>query len=288
MNTILFLSLLTAPFCKNDTIVSIERPDSVVITQESGTTRIHVYGRKDDPEYQYDLKQTETPSTLTSIDEHAGGWDFNTPFTKANRHTGHTTFKPNSSDVNVIDFIHIGACIATNQKGDVPGNAGWNMGFDIVNLQRNLASGKDALFVGLGLEFNLLRASDDVQWTKTGKGVGTSPWAENVTDGKSRLTQISLSLPLRYSHAFSKNRCLDLSVEPQVALSNRIRNKYKYDSHKTKERQHGIGGQRFNLAFGIGFRSTKSVGIYLKYSPFNTWDSTSPLNYKMLTLGVSL
>ena len=63
MNTILFLSLLTAPFCKNDTIVSIERPDSVVITQESGTTRIHVYGRKDDPEYQYDLKQTETPST---------------------------------------------------------------------------------------------------------------------------------------------------------------------------------------------------------------------------------
>ena len=288
MNTLLFLSMLAAPFCSNDTVVRVVRPDSVVISETDQQTQIDIYGRQGDPDYRFSYGRTDHPSVLASIEEHSGGWDFNLPLSKKSKKQGKSAFKPSSVDVNLIDFIHVGACVPMGAKGDVPVNAGWNLGCDLFNIQYNLPSGSDAFYVGLGIDWNFLRASDDAIWTKATDGVAASELPEGARDSRSRLTTTNLALPLRYSHAFTRKLCLDFSVQPQVAVGNRIHTKYKQDSHKVKDKAHGVGGQRFNVGVAVGLRSTKAFGIYLKYTPMNTWDDASPLNYKMLTVGVTI
>ena len=288
MNTLLFLSMLAAPFCSNDTVVKVVRPDSVVVSETSTQTRVDVYGRQGDPGYRFSYGSTDNPSALTSLEEHNGGWDFNLPLSKKGKSQGHSAFKPSSVDVNLVDFIHVGASVPVDAQGDVPVNAGWNLGCDLFNIQYNLRSGRDAFYIGLGIDWNFLRASDDVVWTKATDGVSATPLPEGARDSRSRLTTTSLTLPLRYSHALTRKLCLDFSVQPQVAVGNRIHTKYKQDSHKVKDSAHGVGGQRFNVGVAVGLRSTKAFGIYLKYTPMNTWGDASPFNYKMLTVGVTL
>ena len=53
MNTLLLLSMLSAPFCSNDTIVNATRPDSVVVCSNSGQTSVQIYGREDDHDYRF-------------------------------------------------------------------------------------------------------------------------------------------------------------------------------------------------------------------------------------------
>ena len=170
----------------------------------------------------------------------------------------------------------------------MPVNAGWNLGADLLNIQYCLPSGNDALYIGLGIDWIFLRASDHSRWIKATNGVDVANSMDEARNTRSRLTTTNLTLPIRYSHAFTKRLCLDLAVEPQVAVGNRIHTKYKLDSHKVKNKEHGVGGQRFNVGVSIGLRSTKSFGVYLKYTPMNTWGDLSPINYKMLTVGVTI
>lgn len=288
MNTLLFLSMLAAPFCSNDTVVKVVRPDSVVVSENNLESKVEIYGRQGDPNYKVVYGRTENPSAFASLEEHTGGWDFNLPLSKKNKNQGPSAYKPSSVDVNLISFIHVGASVPVNTQGDVPVNAGWNLGCDLLNIQYNLRSGRDAFFIGLGIDWNFLRASDDAIWTKATDGVAATPLPEGARDSRSRLTTTNLTLPLRYSHALTRKLCLDFSVLPQVAVGNRIHTKYKQDSHKVKDSAHGVGGQRFNVGVAVGLRSTKSFGVYLKYTPMNTWGDASPLNYKMLTVGVTI
>ena len=288
MNTLLFLSMLAAPFCSNDTVVKVVRPDSVVVSENNLESKVEIYGREGDPNYKVVYGRTENPSAFASLEEHTGGWDFNLPLSKKNKNQGPSAYKPSSVDVNLISFIHVGASVPVNTKGDVPVNAGWNLGCDLLNIQYSFRSGRDAFFIGLGIDWNFLRASDDAIWTKATDGVATTPLPEGARDSRSRLTTTSLTLPLRYSHALTRKLCLDFSVLPQMAVGNRIHTKYKQESHKVKDSAHGVGGQRFNVGVAVGLRSTKSFGVYLKYTPMNTWGDASPLNYKMLTVGVTI
>lgn len=288
MNTLLLLSMLSAPFCSNDTIVNATRPDSVMVCSNNEQTSVQIYGREDDHDYRFTYTMTNNFAAVASVDEHSGSWDFNLPFSKSSKHQSISAFKPSSVDFNLIDFIHVGAAVPVNAKGDVPVNAGWNLGADLLNIQYSLPSGNDALYIGLGIDWNFLRASDHLRWIKATDGVSVADPMNGTRSTHSRLTTTNLTLPVRYSHAFTKKLCLDLAVEPQVAVGNRIHTKYKLDSHNVKDKAHGVGGQRFNVGVSVGFRSTKSFGVYLKYTPMNTWGDASPINYKMLTVGVTI
>ena len=59
MNTLLLLSMLSAPFCSNDTIVNATRPDSVVVCSNSGQTSVQIYGREDDHDYRFTYTMTD-------------------------------------------------------------------------------------------------------------------------------------------------------------------------------------------------------------------------------------
>lgn len=288
MNTLLLLSMLSAPFCSNDTIVNATRPDSVVVCSDSGQTSVQIYGREDDHDYRFTYTMADNLAAVASVNEHSSSWDFNLPFSKPSKNQNNTAFKPSSVDLNLIDFIHVGAAVPVNAKGNVPVNAGWNLGTDLLNIQYCLPSGNDALYIGLGIDWIFLRASDHSRWIKATNGVDVANPMDEARNTRSRLATTNLTLPIRYSHAFTKRLCLDLAVEPQVAVGNRIHTKYKLDSHKVKNKEHGVGGQRFNVGVSIGLRSTKSFGIYLKYTPMNTWGDLSPINYKMLTVGVTI
>ena len=289
ITTLLLSTLFAMPTAVNDTVKTvIEEPLCVILTEANGTTNLQIKGRKGDPNYTFNYTKTDTPSTLTTIGEHADSWDFNLPFGKKHANNGKTRFKPKTSDINILDYIHIGAAVPVGSKGNVPVNAGWNMGFDIVNLQSNFASGQDALSIGFGVDINLLKASDDNRWVKVPHGVDVTTFGEGITDTKSRLTNVNLTLPIRYTHAFTRKLGMDFCVEPQMAIGNRILDKFRENGHKFKERSHGVGNQRFNLGFSLGFNTRKSLGIYVKYTPFNSWGSVSPVNYKMLTVGVHL
>lgn len=153
MNTLLLLSMLSAPFCSNDTIVNATRPDSVVVCSDNGQTSVQIYGREDDHDYRFTYTMADNLAAVASVNEHSSSWDFNLPFSKPSKNQNNSAFKPSSVDLNLIDFIHVGAAVPVNAKGNVPVNAGWNLGADLLNIQYCLPSGNDALYIGLGIDW---------------------------------------------------------------------------------------------------------------------------------------
>ncbi len=118
MNTLLLLSMLSAPFCSNDTIVNATRPDSVVVRSDSGQTSVQIYGREDDHDYRFTYTMADNLAAVASVNEHSSSWDFNLPFSKPSKNQSNSAFKPSSVDLNLIDFIHVGAAVPVNAKGE--------------------------------------------------------------------------------------------------------------------------------------------------------------------------
>lgn len=102
MNTLLLISMLSAPFCSNDTIVNATRPDSVVVCSNSGQTSVQIYGREDDHDYRFTYTMADNPAAVASVNEHSSSWDFNLPFSKPSKNQNNSAFKPSSVDLNLM------------------------------------------------------------------------------------------------------------------------------------------------------------------------------------------
>ena len=287
MSSILISALLATSLCTNDTIVRAVRPDSVVIIESGGNTQVQIYGKKDQPGYTFTYTRSKGSDSETHLDEHSVPWDFNIPLLRKEKRA-EGPYASTSPTVNAIDQIHLGLVLPVSRSAEARTHAGWNIGFDIVNVEFDLTSRKDAFFVGLGVENTTLFASKHWRWTKHEGQLTSIPYRDEARKRRSVWNTTSITLPLRYSHAFTSDLCLDFSIEPQWSVYNTVSNRYTIGPRSYKDTYHHVGDHRFNVAFGVAFRSEKTLGIYLKYQPMNALSSTSPANFKMLTMGFVL
>ncbi len=288
MQTLFLLSMMLAPLCQNDTITRAVRPDSVVIIEDNGSTCIQIYGKENDPAYTFNYAHTYPKNSETNIHEHqTSAIDFTIPL------LDHKLKKDSLMDksgfyATGFDDVHLGVAILTDKQGNVPTKVGFNAGLQVIGANYVFHSRRDCIGIGLGLEVNVFRSGKQWQYVKRDGELATEPYPENSRNHRSRMKSYALTLPIGYTHAFSKDFSFGLFVEPQYTLSNSTRTRYSIDDKHYTDKYYNIDGHRFNMAYRVVIESRKVGGLYIKYQPFNTFSSSSPTNFKLLTIGVTL
>lgn len=284
----LILALICAATCLaagrqavNDTIVKVIRPDSIVVTETDSTTRVQVYGRAGEPAYHFSYAKGYTDSTTTTLGEHAlSDWDFSLPFGKLkSRRT--TRFA-----VEGMAHIHTGLLIPIDKTGMADSHVGWQAGFDIINLTANLPSKRDALSIGFGVEVYLFKQRNGQQWIRRNGQLTTMPFADGLSHRRSLLTMGSFTLPIHYTHHFSKVNALTLSAIPEWNTINTISNRYRQGDKRISDLYRGRFNRRpFDVAVRVAFINDDWGGIYVQYNPSSSFTGDAPTDFKMLTVG---
>lgn len=288
MQTLFLLSMMLAPLCQNDTITRVVRPDSVVVIEDNGSTRIQVYGKENDPAYTFNYAHTYPKNSETNISEHqTSAIDFTIPLLD-HKLKNDSLMDRSGFYATGFDDVHMGVAILTNKQGNVPTKVGFNVGLQVIGANYVFHSRRDCIGIGLGLEVNVFRGGKEWQYVKRNGNPEAIPYPENSRDHHSRLKSYALTLPIGYTHAFNKNFSLGLFVEPQYTLGNCSRTRYCIDDKHYTDKYYKIDGHRFNMAYRVVIESRKIGGLYIKYQPFNTFSSSSPTNFKLLTIGVTL
>lgn len=288
MQTLFLLSMMLAPLCQNDTITRVVHPDSVVVIEDNGSTHIHVYGKENDPAYTFNYTHTFPKNSETKISEHqTSAIDFSIPLLD-HKLKNDSLMDKSGFYATGFDDVHMGVAILTNKQGNVPTKVGFNVGLQVIGANYVFRSRRDCIGIGLGLEVNVFRGGKQWQYVKRDGELETIAYPKNSRDHRSRLKSYALTLPIGYTHAFNKNFSLGLFVEPQYTLGNCTRTCYSIDDKHYTDKYYQIDGHRFNIAYRVVIESRKICGFYIKYQPFNTFSSSSPTNFKLLTIGVTL
>lgn len=289
MQSLLLMSMMLAPLCQNDTITRAVRPDSVVITEDSGSTQVHIYGNGNDHDYVFNYSRSFPADAYTNVSEHkSSGVDFTIPVLDKNKQGKDSLMDKRGFYVTGFDDIRLGATVLLDKQGQVPTKVGFNAAMQVIGAEYVFASRRDRLGIGLGLEVNIFRGGKQWEYIKRNGELTAVPYPDNSHDRRSRLKNYLLTLPVGYTHAFNKNFSLGLFVEPQYTLANRTRTLYTLDDKHYTDSYYRIDGHRFNVAYRVVLESRKIGGFYIKYQPTNMFSSASPSNFKLLTIGVTL
>ncbi len=288
MQSLFLMSMMLAPVCQNDTITRAVHPDSVVVIEEGGSTRVHIYGKENDPKYVFNYSRSISSNAETNISEHQStAFDFTIPLLDHKLKKDSLMDKPGFYALGFED-IHMGAAILTDKKGNVPTKVGYNAGLQVLGVNYVFPSRRDCIGIGLGLEVYVFRGGKQWQYVKRDGKPAAVEYPQNSRDRRSRLKNYSLTLPIGYTHAFNKKFSLGFFVEPQYTLANRTRSRYTIDDKHYSDQYYNVDGHRFSMAYRLVVESRKTCGFYIKYQPFDMFSSSSPVNFKLLTIGITL
>lgn len=269
-----------APACVNDTITHTVRPDSVLIIDSDSATQVRIFGREGDKSYRFDFTKGYSKEAVSTVEERAANWDFSLPFSKDKNKS------KASWSVNAFGFTHFGVQVLLDKKGPVNPSVGYNVGFDLINLQYTAPARKDRLYFGFGMEANILPNKDNQRWVKDNGSLWSTDFPDESRKRHSKIFHISFTFPLRYEHTFFKNFDVALSVIPQCHIA-QVVNKYKIDNRSYTDTYRNLDQRKFSTAFSLSLRHPDWAGVFVKYDPYYITTGHGA-KFKMLTVGFIL
>lgn len=275
-------SAICSAICINDTIVKVSRPDSIIVTEADSMTHIRIYGNEADKSYRFHYSKGYSNEAVSTIDEHAAQWDFNIPFLKKKKDS-----KKTIKNINCFNFTHFGLFIPVEKSSDISAKVGWNVSTDVLGLQYFLPSRRNILYIGIGLDCNLLKQHKGMQWVKQNDNLAIEPFPDETSKRKSWYNNISLTLPLRYSYMVWKEWEITFSAIPKYTIMGTVRNRYTIGNRRYLDEYKRFNERKISLDFSIDIHNTWG-GIFVKYSPFTTFNTSDGTNYKAITLGFTL
>jgi hypothetical protein len=115
--------------------------------------------------------------------------------------------------------------------------------------------------------------------------LGTYPEGADIQF--SRLKVFSWTLPLLYTHKFSRK--LSFKVGPMVNFNTHasLKTCYKLNGEKIKQTDNNIHQSRVTVDLLAVFR-VSAIGVYVKYSPFKVLNSDFGPDFSGLSTGLTL
>lgn len=282
--TVSFILPVEAYELEKDTMMKIESPVRVVITENSAGLEIDA--------------ENKTDGTLTSLTLE---YPDNSSVTSRQ-----TTFKDkikgildgNSSKCrgcSKFDFVIDGICIGLVNAAGQGQRQGfqWAKSFEISWLECLGAAysfGYSSLSIGLGFNWRNYKVTTDNLYLVPSyeKGIVWDRAADGIKVKGSRLKVFSLQIPLLFRLHIPKTS-LYFKCGPILDFNT-------YASIKTKfENLEGIGEEFFTKGikvrpFTVDFFGSislcRAVGVYVRYSPMKVMDALGSINFRPLSLGV--
>lgn len=274
---------------KVDTLIKVESPSNLIITENEQGMRVTVEGTQGDDkfnvsaftEYTPDASVTATknPTRKDWLDRWADG------IIRKNKKGG-------CSWNLVISGVAIGLVNPINQEPT--GGLQWSKSFEIswmscIGVQ--YGNRRSAISLGLGFDWRnyKITTSDKCLVANDRRGIEWGCYPSGVRGRNSRLKVFSLQLPLLWTWYVPKSS-LEFKCGPVFNFNTYASLKTAYedaDGNKAEDFTKAISPRRFTLDFFGSLSYMRTIGLYVRYSPMKVMNASSTLNFQPLSVGVT-
>ncbi|MDE5607627.1 MAG: hypothetical protein K2I64_01690 [Muribaculaceae bacterium] len=269
-----------------DTLISVEKPSTLVITENAQGISVSILPH-----------DGETPSTL-DIAEYRSGQAIsteqqNSSYFTLNAGDGGAVFKTSSHWNVVSNGLIIGL---VNPMGQ-PENFGlqWAKSFEIGwlnTLAVRYSHRGAALSLGIGLDWRNYKTTTTGHryMPDSATGIATAPYPEGATHGSSRIKIFSLGFPLLYTQKFGKS---GMAVTAGAILNlnthGSLLTKYTDSKgHEWEEYSTAISRRRVSCDIFGALTFYKGCGLYVRYSPQSVLKGPGVPDFHPLSVGLTL
>lgn len=215
------------------------------------------------------------------VDRRADRWDFSVlPFSK----------KKNTKYELRSGGIYFGFVTAPGAPAglDVDMGASYEIGADLFEIATLSKNHRHNLSVGFGLDWRNYRMTGRTRFVREDDGaIGIGPYPEGADIRFSRLKVFSLTFPLRYVYGLSRHVSVNAAAILCLNTYGSLKTRYRLEGQKQREFDRHIRQRPVSLDLQAGI-SWKSIGLYVKGSPFDVLHKEYGPGFKPLSVGVDI
>lgn len=278
--TLALAALPAAAALPEDTVVTVTRPDSVILLQSDSTVHLSIYGREDDDTYRFDYDKKFSPEGRVVTHQKTSGLDFTLPFLRPEGQRGKSYFS-----MGGVGFGFVNALGAPDPM-NVNMAASYEVFADLLTYGRYVGPHAD-LSIGFGINWRNYRMNGRTRFVMNGDCIGLSPYPGGADIDFSRIKVFSLTFPFRYTQHLSKHFTYSLAAILNVNTYASLKTHYTLDGEKHHSVFKDIRQTPVTVDF-MGQVQFHSVGLYVKYSPCRMLNTDFGPDFSHLSAGITL
>lgn len=278
--TLALAALPAAAALPEDTVVTVTRPDSVILLQSDSTVHLSIYGREDDDTYRFDYDKKFNPEGRVVTHQKTSGLDFTLPFLRPEGQRGKSYFS-----MGGVGFGFVNALGAPDPM-NVNMAASYEVFADLLTYGRYVGPHAD-LSIGFGINWRNYRMNGRTRFVMNGDCIGLSPYPDGADIDFSRIKVFSLTFPFRYTQHLSKHFTYSLAAILNVNTYASLKTHYTLDGEKHHSVFKDIRQTPVTVDF-MGQVQFHSVGLYVKYSPCRMLNTDFGPDFSHLSAGITL
>lgn len=278
--TLALAALPAAAALPEDTVVTVTRPDSVILLQSDSTVHLSIYGREDDDTYRFDYDKKFSPEGRVVTHQKTSGLDFTLPFLRPEGQRGKSYFS-----MGGVGFGFVNALGAPDPM-NVNMAASYEVFADLLTYGRYVGPHAD-LSIGFGINWRNYRMNGRTRFVMNGDCIGLSPYPDGADIDFSRIKVFCLTFPFRYTQHLSKHFTYSLAAILNVNTYASLKTHYTLDGEKHHSVFKDIRQTPVTVDF-MGQVQFHSVGLYVKYSPCRMLNTDFGPDFSHLSAGITL
>lgn len=278
--TLALAALPAAAALPEDTVVTVTRPDSVILLQSDSTVHLSIYGREDDDTYRFDYDKKFCPEGRVVTHQKTSGLDFTLPFLRPEGQRGKSYFS-----MGGVGFGFVNA-LGAPEPMNVNMAASYEVFADLLTYGRYVGPHAD-LSIGFGINWRNYRMNGRTRFVMNGDCIGLSPYPDGADIDFSRIKVFSLTFPFRYTQHLSKHFTYSLAAILNVNTYASLKTHYTLDGEKHHSVFKDIRQTPVTVDF-MGQVQFRSVGLYVKYSPCRMLNTDFGPDFSHLSAGITL
>lgn len=278
--TLALAALPAAAALPEDTVVTVTRPDSVILLQSDSTVHLSIYGREDDDTYRFDYDKKFSPEGRVVTHQKTSGLDFTLPILRPEGQRGKSYFS-----MGGVGFGFVNALGAPDPM-NVNMAASYEVFADLLTYGRYVGPHAD-LSIGFGINWRNYRMNGRTRFVMNGDCIGLSPYPDGADIDFSRIKVFSLTFPFRYTQHLSKHFTYSLAAILNVNTYASLKTHYTLDGEKHHSVFKDIRQTPVTVDF-MGQVQFHSVGLYVKYSPCRMLNTDFGPDFSHLSAGITL
>ena len=269
---------------KVESVMSVENPERVTITESGNRFLVEINGKKDNPGFRYAREVEISPSDVSVTKERIGNWDFNIPFRKR------TSEKRHKRNEFVLKDFKIGlSCVqGAPENMDVSMGSSWEVTTPTLGWQCYPWATETSLSIGVACSWRNYRMTGKQRFIKdAGSDMYIGSYPEGADIQFSRIKVFSWAVPVMLTHETKNNFNFSLGAIVNFNTHASLKTRYKLDGQEFKLTDSNIHQTpvTIDIQASIGY---KTIGFYVKYSPCKILDTAYGPEFSALSVGLVL
>lgn len=269
---------------RSDTVVTLVRPDSVVVTVAPTSFSVKAGGQRHGQSYTYEYTSESETADL------AEGWDIALPFTRSLSDDTKSATRPKQKarQWSTLSFeqLYVGLTRCVDAPDGMRG--GWEIGLsNIMGLRYSPFVGGPAFTLGMGMGYRSANVGHGAYLDVERGVVALVPTPDDMK-ASSRIHIFRLEFPLMLKQTIYRGLAVKVGGILNFNTYMKATTKTTVDGRTGKEGFKGLH-QRFatiDLYGAIGFSG--DVSLYARYSPARVFDAGFGPDFNQLSFGITL